>query len=157
MSYDIYLDPLKTVTLKPFAFGYRQALAVDGLTKVAQRFLKILLTPLGSDLSGEINGTRLSDLAGGTVPDDGWAATAITEAVTSAETQTIAALQGQPLGLQKASITNMVFRRDIVDVYIQLLATDGSVAELTLPVNASNGSVAEVTPNISGRYSLEGL
>lgn len=141
MSYDIYLDPSSTER-KPFGFGYAQALKVTGASRVAQRFLKHLLTPAGTDPSGDVPGTNLPWLVMGDVADPLHLNTVATLAVDSAADQVRRITEtggGEGPGLLSATITNLQVDVNKLDIYIKLLTTEGSVA-LMIPVPVSSAS-----------------
>lgn len=163
MSHDVYIAP-STGAVKMFGFGYAQALGVTGQSRVAQRFLKFLLTPRGSDPSGNVPGTALPEMVGANMPDPGYARIQITQAVADAEAQVKAAESGsgevyQPEGpwLASAKISRMVFDADRVDVYVDIRTTDNGTLQIQLPL-ATSVTSEPVAPNIA-RYGdlLQGL
>lgn len=69
--YDMHLQPLapsvQRATRKPIGFGYTPAVAVSGFQKLMDQYMRVLLTPKGSDPCDPNLGTGAWDLRGSTV------------------------------------------------------------------------------------------
>lgn len=69
--YDMHLQPLapsvQRATRKPIGFGYTPAIAVSGFQKLMDQYMRVLLTPKGSDPCDVNLGTNAWDLRGSTV------------------------------------------------------------------------------------------
>lgn len=146
---------------KPFGFGYAQAVKVTGVSRLAQRFLKHLLTPEGSDLSGNVRGTGLPSLVGGNVADATHMQAVAHMAVMFAADQVKALAVPGSEGpfLASATVTRVTSEDNKADIYVKLLTVDGQVAELRVPVTtnaARRASEANITRYATLLAGLEG-
>lgn len=70
-TYDMHLQPLapsvQRATRKPIGFGYTPAIATAGFQKLMDQYMRVLLTPKGSDPCDLNIGTGAWDLRGSTV------------------------------------------------------------------------------------------
>jgi hypothetical protein len=70
-KYDLHLQPLapavQRATRKPIGFGYTPAIATAGFQKLMDQYMRVLLTPKGSDPCDRNLGTEAWDLRGSTV------------------------------------------------------------------------------------------
>lgn len=155
-TYDIYLDASYTER-KPFGFGYAQAVKVTGVSRVAQRFLKYLLTPLGSDPSGDIPGTEFSDLVGGNLADEIETATMVQLAVARAAEQLASAPAMSAPNLAAASVVRTVVTSTGLDVYLRLTTTEGDTAQLIVPVARQDAPRTSTASTPSYSALLQGL
>jgi len=64
VTYDIHVAPVKSSGFKCFSFAYQSALKVRGPQALVNRWIRTLLTPLGSDLLNPKAGTPLGHLIG---------------------------------------------------------------------------------------------
>jgi len=69
-KYDIHFQPVspdETHGFKCFEFGFKAALKVKGPQALVNRWVKTLMTPLGSDPLYPERGTTLSNMVGGNI------------------------------------------------------------------------------------------
>jgi hypothetical protein len=77
MAYDIHIEgvPREEVVNEKFLwfgnFEDKDAIAVQGIQKMVDRFLKCILTPAGTDISDTDYGTQLANLFLGNIDDAG--------------------------------------------------------------------------------------
>lgn len=156
MTSDLYLCP--SACTKPFSFYYKQAQVVRGTHKIAQAFIKCLLTPDGSSLDRVVYGTALPDLIGANVVDEQYVRAVIYSAVESALNQVSASAGVLPddIALSDARVTEVSFSSDgSVSISIQLTTSDGSSIALKLPLQDVTRSSASAVRRPLGAL-LEG-
>jgi hypothetical protein len=87
-KYDVHIETLnedQVAGVKFLTFGdYKKSLGVKGFQKMVNRFIKCLMTPLGTDLSDKEYGTILADSLGNNV-DPGAAYSLVAQSVVAAE------------------------------------------------------------------------
>lgn len=143
MSYDLYFSAVSQDG-KTLGFNTKAAQAVTGLTKVAVRFVKHLLTPVGSEVSDYAIGTALADLPGGNIGDDAYANAVARLSVNQAAEQLIKTQVGRPdePQLEKVNILAVTFAAGRLDISVELVMADGTVASLVLPtISTSENNV----------------
>ena len=149
MKYDLYLAPGSGS--KPLGFGYASSVKVTGNTKLAQRFIKFLLTPTGSEAVGATSGTGLPSLIGSNVNDQAFLKAALAKAVDDAATQ-VKAITGaaDDARLENARILRLEFGVDRVDVYVEVVSTDGTATAISLPVNLGSATISSYGSALQG-------
>jgi len=141
VTFDLYLAPVTGP--RPLGFGYKSSVKVTGATKLAQRFLKMLLTPTGYDRMGATAGTALASLVGSNVIDDAYVRATPSAAGDSR--------------LQSATVLSTTLNADRVDVYIEILTTDGAKASIALPLDTGDRTVRRAATISTYGSALQGL
>ena len=156
MTFDLYLAPVTGP--RPLGFGYKSSVKVTGATKLAQRFLKMLLTPTGYDRMGATAGTALASLVGSNVIDDAYVRALVVTAVNDAADQVraIPSAAGDSR-LQSATVLSTTLNADRVDVYIEILTTDGAKASIALPLDTGDRTVRRAATISTYGSALQGL
>lgn len=146
MAYDIHIEgvPQDQVRNEKFLwfgdFGDKRAIAVQGVQKMVDRFLKCILTPAGTDISDPNYGTQLTNLFLGNVNSAGLRQM-VTLAVIQAEAQIrkYDIINGAPEDERLSSAT----------VESLELNTDGDGFELTVLLkNAAGTTVRVLVPSL---------
>ena len=71
MAYDIHIQPIsadQVVGYQAFSFGFTAALKVEGLQSLVNRWVRMFMTPKGSDITDANAGTEFAALIGGNIP-----------------------------------------------------------------------------------------
>lgn len=145
MAYDVYIKPLpenEQTYGKAFTFGYKSAVGIQGAHKVAIRFAKCLLTPLGSDILNANYGTAFSDLVNSNVKDlqeaVGFASLAVQEAADQLKALDAAAGLPPEESLESAVISKAsALEPDGIEIYVLITNVAGQSVQMPLPVLAS--------------------
>lgn len=139
MSYDVHVEPIPTdLAGKLVGFYYTSAVGVRGAQKLINRWVRILLTPKGTDPADLRAGTYFTNLIGSNVtdPDDllDAAALAVEDCNSQVMAQDRANFAASEERLESAAITHIVERaRDTYDIYVTIRNVAGEQATLTLP------------------------
>ena len=71
MAYDIHIQPIsadQVIGHHAFSFGFTAALKVEGLQSLVNRWVRMFMTPKGSDITDDNAGTEFAALIGGNIP-----------------------------------------------------------------------------------------
>ena len=158
-TYDTYLSPFeRNAERKPISFGTASVAAVTGMSKLAQAFVKALLTTQGTDLSDRTYGTDFASLRGSNITDQASLQAIIVQAVSGAEEQVKARYNTRPNEprLLRAVIDSVTYNTTAgsVDVRVSLYSPDGSVAFNVPTTSVLSAQAARVTPTIGTLGSL---
>lgn len=134
MTYDLYFSAVNSDG-KTLGFTTKKTQAVTGLTKLALRFVKHLLTPAGTEISGNVIGTSLPELAGSNIADQAYATATVNLSVKQAVDQIKKTQVGRAdeALLDTVKVTGVVFGANRVDVTVEIVTIDGTTASLNLP------------------------
>ena len=140
MTFDIHFQPALSASgtgFKTFEFGFTASLKVTGFQSLVNRWIKVVMTPLGSDLLYPTYGTVLTGLIGSNVNalttevED-----AITLAITSAneqvQQQDLEGLYPEEERLKQATIIQIEQGVDSIQAWVEIENMAGTT--LTVPL-----------------------
>ena len=142
MAYDIHFQPAvdpSNTGFKAFEFGFTASLKVDGFQSLINRWLKVIMTPEGSDPLYPDYGTVLPNLIGSNVNDlTTELEDAITLSVTSANSQVreqdLEGLYPEEERLKQATVVDIQLGEDSIEAWVEIENMAGT--RLTIPLAA---------------------
>jgi hypothetical protein len=145
MAYDVYIKPLpegEQTNGKAFTFGFKSAVGIQGAHKVALRFAKCLLTPVGTDILNPTYGTSFSDLVNANVRDLrealGFASLAVQDAADQVKALDVTAGLPPEESLESAVISRAAeLEPDGIEIYVLITNTAGQSVQMPLPILAA--------------------
>jgi hypothetical protein len=143
MSYDIHFQSTAgAVGKKPVSFGYTATVAVRGLPKMVNRWLKCVLTPKGSDPTAKDEGTEFTRLIGSNVgsPQDALDAAALAFEDANDQLRAWDRLNLPPPDEQfgSATVVRVVeLQAGGFDIWVQLKNIQGARTNMKLPTAGS--------------------
>ena len=139
MSKDLHIqliDPTLQRYGANFTFGFKNAIRVDGLQKLANQWLKLFLTPKGSHPWRRLEGTNFAYLIGSNVDDVDTIQTSVLEYIEDATTQ-MKAIQARQIALpdtERLFTANLMQFTQISTLSFDIWVNVINVARSSLPV-----------------------
>lgn len=142
MSQDIHIqlrDPSRQTVRGLFTFGPSGPIAVEGMQKLVNRWLKVFLTPRGSHPWRRSEGTEFYQLLGGSVESLRGSEALVIEAIDDANEQVSSQDRAEITRpaterLQSAALLRFVeVPPDGIEFWVELRAVSGDVARLVFP------------------------
>lgn len=142
MSLDIHIqlrDPSQQTVRGLFTFGPSGPIAIEGMQKLVNRWLKVFLTPRGSHPWRRSEGTEFYQLIGGNVESLRGSEALVIEAIDDANEQVVSQDRAEPTRpaterLQSAALLRFVEVPPAgIEFWVEFHALSGDVARIVLP------------------------